>query len=246
MREAVDKSAPFLPERALAARLLSVFATAILLSSCAQLGGFSTDLPSGTKAYDIVPAPQASDVRDYRVGPLDTLSVTVFQEPDLTFKEMQIDAGGNLLFPLIGNVEASGKTAHQLSEEIASRLNQHYLKSAQVSVVVEQSASQHITVEGSVTAPGVYDINGTSSLLEAIARAKSPTRTAKLDQIVVFRTVDGKRMGAVFDLRKIRNGQAPDPELLGGDVVVVGFSAVKGAFRDFLSAAPLVTAFRYY
>jgi polysaccharide biosynthesis/export protein len=224
----------------------SLALTAILLCGCTQLGNFSTALPSGDKAYALVPPAQGNGARDYHVGPLDTLSVTVFQEPDLTFKEIQVDAGGNLLFPLIGNVEASGKTAHELSQEIGSRLDQHYLRNAQVSVVVEQSASQHITVEGSVTQPGVYDINGNSSLLEAVALAKSPTRTAKLNQIVVFRTIGGKRMGAVFDLRRIRNGQDPDPELVGGDVVVVGFSAVKGAFRDFLSAAPLFNAFRLY
>jgi polysaccharide biosynthesis/export protein len=234
------------PRRAPLTYLAALLIPMFVLAGCTQLGGFKTDLPSGDKAYDIVPAPKSEDLRDYRVGPLDTLSVTVFQEPDLTFKEMQVDAGGNVLFPLIGNVEAGGKTAHEVSEEIARRLDEHYLKNAQVSVVVEESASQHITVEGSVTQPGVYDINGHSTLLEAIARAKSPTRTAKLNQVVVFRTVDGKRTGAVFDLSKIRNGQSPDPELLGGDVVVVGFSAVKGAFRDFLSAAPIFNAFRYY
>jgi polysaccharide export outer membrane protein len=44
----------------------------------------------------------------------------------------------------------------------------------------------------------------------------------------------------VFDVNKIRAGEMPDPELLGGDVVVVGFSGIKGAFRDFLKSAPLL------
>ena len=92
----------------------------------------------------------------------------------------------------------------------------------------------------------MYDISGSSTLLEAIARAKSPTRVARLDQVVVFRMINGQRAGAVFDLRKIRDGEAPDPQLQGGDIVVVGFSAVKGAFRDFLSAAPLLSLFQIF
>lgn len=83
-----------------------------------------------------------------------------------------------------------------------------------------------------------------ATLLEALARAQSPTDTARLDQVVVFRTVAGQRMGAVFDLRRIRVGLDADPRILGGDTVVVGFSQVKGLFRDFLSAAPLLAVFR--
>jgi polysaccharide export outer membrane protein len=48
----------------------------------------------------------------------------------------------------------------------------------------------------------------------------------------------------VFNLNHIRQGRSPDPEILGGDVVVIGYSAIKGAFRDFLSAAPALAAFR--
>ena len=91
--------------------------------------------------------------------------------------------------------------------------------------------------------PGVYDIAGPTTLLGALARAKSPTQVAALDEIVVFRTVNGQRMGARFDLRRIRNGLDPDPQILGGDVVVVGFDSLKGAFRDVLQAAPFFNVF---
>lgn len=205
----------------------------------------STALPRGTNAYAVFPPATADgERRDYHIGPLDVLSITVFQEPDLSFKETQVDASGSLLFPLIGDVRAAGKTANELSREIAAGLSQKYLVNPQVSVVVASSVSQRVTVEGSVAEPGVYEISGSSTLLEAVARAKSPTRTAKLDEVVVFRMVGGQRMGAVFNLAHIRAGRAPDPELLGGDVVVIGFSFVKGAFRDFLASAPLLAVFR--
>lgn len=204
-------------------------------------------LPRGAAAYAVIPPPEAdTEVHAYEIGPLDTLRVTVFQEPDLSFAEIPVDASGTLALPLVGTITAAGKTAAELSGEIANRLNADYLVDAQVSVAVVSSASQHVTVEGNVVQPGVYEINGSSTLLQALAIARSPTPVAKLDQVVVFRMVDGRRMGAVFDVNAIREGRAPDPELLGGDVVVVGFSFIKGAFRDFLKAAPFFNVFRYF
>jgi len=142
---------------------LAVFT--ISVSVAAFVSGCSTpvspSLPRAQAAYDVIPAAASNaPEREYKIGPLDVLSVTVFQEPDLSFKELQVDASGNLLFPLIGDVHAAGKSAADLSHEIASRLGRKYLINPQVSVVVVSSESQHVTVEGDVTEPGVYDING--------------------------------------------------------------------------------------
>jgi len=59
----------------------------------------------------------------------------------------------------------------------------------------------------------------------------------------VFRTVDGQRLGGRFDLTEIRAGRMPDPQLVPGDVVVVGFSSLRGIYRDILQLAPLVGTF---
>jgi polysaccharide export outer membrane protein len=205
------------------------------------------DLPRGASAYSVIPAPDAeASMAAYRIGALDVLKVTVFQEPDLSFDQMQVDASGNVSLPLIGMVRAEGKTAAELSSEIASKLGSQYLVNPQVSVAVASSVSQNVTVEGNVTQPGVYAINGTSTLLQALAQAQSPTDVAKLDQVVIFRNIDGRRAGAVFDVKAIREGRAADPQVLGGDVIVVGFDALKGAFRDFLRTAPFFNLFRYF
>lgn len=220
---------------------------AMMLSGCISR---PPSLPVGSDAYAVI-APPSADARpdDYAIGPLDTLQVTVFQEPDLSFEKIQVDAAGNLSFPLIGTVHAQGKTASTLGAEIADALGQKYLVNPQVTVLVSSSISQRFTVEGQVTQPGVYEVTGTTTLLEALARAQSPTRTAKLNEIIVFRTVGGQRMGAVFDLKQIRRGDAPDPQILGGDVIVVGYSQLQGAWQDILRAAPLAAfanAFRAF
>jgi len=222
---------------------------ALIIPLALSLGGcFSpSGLPNGEAAYKLMPPEDPSGPRHpYLIGPEDKISIRVFQEPDLTFDEIQVDSGGNINFPLIGEVPASGKTPNELGAVISSRLAQSFIRTPQVVVGVVQSVAQRVTVSGNVIKPGVYEIAGTSSLLDAISRAEGLTRVAVKDQIVVFRIVEGQRTGAVFNLAQIEQGKAPDPQILGGDKIVVGFSAIKGTYRDILSAAPLFNIFRRY
>lgn len=179
-----------------------------------------------------------SAVDEYRIGPLDELSITVFQEEDLSLEEVPVDASGNILFPLIGLVEASGKTSRQLAELIAQKMASRYLVDPQVLVNVAKSSSQVVTVEGQVTRPGRFDITGQMTLLTAIASAQGPTDTARLNEVLVFRTISGQRYAARFDLQAIRDGRAEDPLIRGNDIVVVGASQAKAIFRDILTALP--------
>lgn len=219
-------------------------ATLGLLSGCASSNAPSS-LPRGPAAYRSL-APAAADVRadNYRIGTLDTLDISVFQEPDLSSKAVQVDAAGNISLPLIGTVPAAGLTASQFSRALEQRLGTRYLEHPQVTVSVASSVSQKVVVQGEVTEPGVYDIKGGTTLLEALSRAKGETRVAALKQVTVFRTVSGQRMGAVFDVAAIRRGDASDPEVVGNDVIIVGYSPARGAWRDLLLAAPLLNVFR--
>lgn len=175
---------------------------------------------------------------EYRIGPLDELSITVFEEPDLSLEEVPVDAGGNIQFPLIGLVEAGGKTTREVSVLIAQRLAEQYLIDPQVLVNVSKSSSQIVTVEGQVTRPGRFEVTGQSTLLTAIASAAGPTLKARTDEVLVFRTINGERFAAKFDLRAIRDGRAEDPLIRGNDIVVVGASSAKGLYQDILTALP--------
>ena len=213
-------------------------ATAFFLPSCA-----STNLPTGAEAYDIIPAP-SSQIRaaDYKIGPLDVLKVTVFQEEDLSFEEVPVDASGNVLFPLIGQVSVMGKTSTELASDIADRLGRRYLVDPQVSIIVSQSASQKVTVEGAVEKPGVYPIEGQTTLLQALAMAQGPTEIARLNEVIIFRTKDDGVYAAQFDLKAIRRGEQPNPEITGRDIVVVGSSFAKALFKDVLQLSPALAS----
>ena len=87
-------------------RCFCVLILATLLASCAS----TVNAPTGAEAYKIMPAAREDDsVLDYEIGPLDKISVRVFQEPDLSVDQLQVDAAGNIFFPLIGQVREIGR-----------------------------------------------------------------------------------------------------------------------------------------
>lgn len=211
-------------------------AAGLMISGCA-----STNLPQGPEAYEIIPAPSSqATMSEYRIGPLDVLKITVFQEPDLSLEEVPVDASGNILFPLIGQVSVTGKTSTELSSLIGERLGERYLVDPQVSTIVSSSATQNVTVEGAVKKPGVFPLQGPTTLLQAMAMAEGPTQTAKLGEIIVFRRKQDGVYAAQFNLDDIRKGRADNPEILGSDIVVVGNSFAKQLFRDFMQLSPLL------
>ncbi len=227
-------------------RQLMLALACLVLAGC-QRSLQSEGLPTGQAAYDIAPpADTSGKLQAYRIGPGDTISVSVFQEPDLSNDKVQVDDVGRIQLPLAGDILAAGLTAPELSAVVAERLGRDYIRRPQVVVSVVSTREQTVAVEGQVKLPGVYKVGPSDTLLSAIARAQSPTNVARLDEVIVFRTVNGRRLGARFDLNQIRAGQAADPQILGGDVVVVGYSSLKGVYRDILQAAPLLNVFTQF
>jgi len=229
-------------------RLAFIAALVTFLAACSS-APIAADIPRGAAAYQNFPtAANAEASKAYRLGPLDTVNIVVFEEPELSTAPgsngTAIDASGNLAMPLVGSIRAAGKTADELAADIAHQLGRKYLVRPQVSVTVVSSVSQKITVQGEVTEPGVYEIKGPTTLLEAIALAKGESKVAKLREVVVFRTVNGQRYGGLFDVASIRRGVAQDPQVRGNDIVVVGISHAKTLWRDVVSATPILNVMR--
>jgi polysaccharide export outer membrane protein len=218
----------------------------LLVSACGGGQQVSTTLPRGAAAYNLMPSAGSSTATaaDYKISPFDTVEISVYGEQDLSVKGQQIDSAGLLSLPLVGPIQASGKTASELGHEIERLYAQKYLRNPQITVSVDKSVSQKVTVQGEVTSPGVYELKGPTTLLETLSLAKGEQRTAKLEQVVVFRSINGQRMGAVFDVKQIRAGVANDPQILGNDVVVVGYSEARRFWEDIRSVLPLFNTFR--
>jgi polysaccharide export outer membrane protein len=183
-------------------------------------------------------AVQQASISDYQIGALDKLNILVFQVKDLTVENLQVDASGQILLPLIGSVIAKGKTTTQLSAEIADKLRTSYMQSPQVSVTVADTASQKVTVEGAVNEAGVFELKGRTSLLEAVARAKGASKAANLRRVSIVRSVAGVAHAATFDLAAIGEGKARNPEVIANDVVIVDTSKSKSFWHGLIEVMP--------
>jgi polysaccharide export outer membrane protein len=182
---------------------------------------------------------------EYRIGPQDLLEVSVFLNQDLK-REVRVNTVGQISLPLIGSVQAGGKTVQELETDLTAAYGKSYLQNPQVNVFIKEFTSQRVTLEGSIAKPGIYPITGRTSLLQAIAIGGGTQALANETSVVVFRVVKGQRMAAVFDLKQIRSGQAEDPEIFGDDIVVVDKSQVKSTFRAVIESLPLVNFFTVY
>jgi len=195
--------------------------------------------PSGPAFADASAPPVAAGVPGgYRLGPLDTLSVRVFNEPSLTLEEQAIDQSGRFSMPLVGFVEAAGRTAEEVQADITARLNRRFLRDAQVSVAVVKAINYTFTVDGEVKRPGVYQIPGRITLSQAVALGEGPSQDARLDDIVVIRQIGAQRYAARFSLADIQTGRFPDPEVRQADTVVVGLSRTSRLFSTLLGILP--------
>ena len=215
---------------------------ATLLAACSTTPALDTTTSEYVVAESgVLPAPGIADmsgrVRDYVIGPYDRLAINVFGIEGLQDREVQADAAGRISFPLAGTIEAAGMTPMQLQNAVRERLQAAYVRDPQVTVNLLEVRSQIVTVEGEVGQPGLYPVLGDMTLLKSIATAQGLEEYAE-DNIVIYREVDGVKYAAVYNIKAIRVGNYADPEVYGGDIVVVGESAQKRRFDRVLAAAP--------
>jgi len=223
----------------------AVLAAAAMISGCQPT--LNSQLPTGQVAYDNLAVSQADAVSSQvLLQPRDKIGVNVFEEPNLSTEEAVVDPAGNVSLPLIGEVRAAGLSPAELARQIEQAYGARYLRDPHVNVVLVEGAPRVVAVEGQVKEAGVFEVQEGYTLLTALALAGSPIETAKLDEILIFREKGGERLGGRFNLTDIRAGRAADPAILPGDTVVVGYSQVRGAYLDFLKAAPIFGAFARY
>jgi polysaccharide export outer membrane protein len=223
--------------------LIGAFGVAcvVLLTACAETRG-------GTIPYDrALGTPDEPKIEtldaDYKILPTDKLAIKVFKSDELT-GDYDVDLAGNIALPLIGEVQAATLTTTQLDQKLTEKLGEKYFQHPDVSVSVKESTKRAVTVDGAVQQGGTYPVGGSLSLIQAIALAHGTTEDANARRVAVFRTIGGQRQAAAFDLTAIRRGQAPDPQIYPGDIVVVDGSAIKAFQKQLFQTVPLLSIFR--
>jgi polysaccharide export outer membrane protein len=135
-------------------------------------------------------------------------------------------------------------TTAELDDRLTQLLGQKYFEHPDVSVAIKESRGHVVTVDGAVGQAGQYPVAGPMTLVQAVALARGTRDDANPRRVAVFRTIDGQRQAAAFDLTAIRRGQAPDPRIYAGDIVVVDGSRIKAVQRQIFSSVPLLGFFR--
>lgn len=229
-----------------------MFRTFLLaVTGLALLGGCAKNEPiRSTPDLTVVetvalPAPGREDLvapdRPSFIGPLDTINVEVFNTPELT-RDVLVDSGGRVSIPLVGTIDVNGLTAPEVASRIDAGLRGKYVRDPQVTVTIKGSVSQVVTVDGSVERPGAYPVTNQSTLMRTLAQSGGLTEFAKVDDVVILRTVGQKRMAGLYNIGQIRRGAYTDPAIYPNDVVVVGDSPARRRFRDFIAVAPILAA----
>lgn len=213
----------------------------VLVSGCANTrGGPIAYAPVNFNAPDSAELPLA--IQQYRINPLDTLSITVFQMPNLS-GDYQVDLSGSIDLPLIGTLTVRDKTVEELAAQLRTTYGAKYLNNPQVQVAAKAVNPQTITVDGSVGKPGIYPVRGKMTLMQAVAMASGTTELANPRRVAIFREINGKRQAAAFDLESIRKAQMEDPVVYGNDIIVVDGSDSRSSFRDVIRSMPLLSIF---
>ncbi len=174
----------------------------------------------------------------YKIGPQDELEIAVFRVKEFS-RKIQVADNGTINMPLIGEVQAAGKTTREVEQELTRRLGAKYLQNPQVSVSVKEYNSQRVTVEGAVVKPGVFPLRGHMTLMQTISTAGGLNKFASTEVMVFRQQAGGRRAGARFEIEKIRTGAVADPKIVAGDMVVVPNSTSKQAFEVFIRMIPL-------
>ena len=148
-----------------------------LLSATA---GAQTATPPSTQ----LPSVSASGAPDYVIGPQDVLKITVFDEPTMS-GTYRVDTDGSFQYPMLGRVAAAGRSVRDMEQMLRTKLEDGYIKRAQVAVDVDQFRSRSVFIVGEVRSPGKYPMSGQMSLIEALAAAGSTTPTASPEVLIL-------------------------------------------------------------
>lgn len=157
---------------------------------------------------------------EYRLQPGDIVEVSVWKEQDLQ-RDLLVSPDGRVSFPLVGHLQAAGKTVEALNQEFIRKLAV-YIPEPSVTVLLKDTAGSRFFVIGKVNRPGQYPMNQPVTVLQALSMAGGTTTYAKTEDIKVVRSAD-TQSAIPFNYDDIKDGEklTQNIRLQSGDVVVV-------------------------
>ena len=156
---------------------------------------------------------------EYLLGPGDKLRIEVYKDPQMS-QSLQIRPDGKVTLPLVGDLEASGRTPVQLRDTVTRALKE-YMNNPVVTVIVVEATAATAFVVGGVTHPGAVPVLGHLTVLQALAMAGGLTDFADRKNIRVLRKGVGGMQSIPFNYKDAIKGSVPSVDLRAGDTIVV-------------------------
>ena len=203
---------------------LSAILVLMSVGLAAQTGSApATDLPpaQSSQSVEAVSPPKPHD-DSFVIGNDDVLAINVWKEPDVS-RSIPVRSDGKISLPLVGELQAAGRSPLKLEQDIAARLK-NYIAEPEVTVIVQQINSQKFNILGQVSRPGSYPINNSATVLDAIAQAGGFRDFAKQKNIYVLRqNPDGTQTRMPFNYKEVVKGKNPaqNIKLQSRDTIVV-------------------------
>jgi polysaccharide biosynthesis/export protein len=207
--------------------LVSVAIMLLLSTGLWAQAGSKNAAAANSNAAQVSPAPDASTASkphddSFVIGNDDVLAINVWKEPDIS-RSIPVRSDGKISLPLVGEVQATGRTPLKLEQDIAAKLK-NYIAEPEVTVIVQQINSQKFNILGQVNRPGTYVITNSVTVLDAIAVAGGFRDFAKQKNIYILRqNADGTQTRMPFNYKEVVKGQnaAQNIKLLPRDTIVV-------------------------
>jgi polysaccharide export outer membrane protein len=172
----------------------------------------STTAAAPTQASTPAGMPLANDV-SYVIGPSDELSVSVWEQPDLS-KAVPVRPDGKISLPLVNDIQAAGKTPMQLMSALVEKYATLGVKSPLVTVTVTAIKSQFIYILGAVGHPGTFPLVPGMTVVQAIASSGGLTLFAKQTKIEIRRVENGQTVRLPFNYKEVMKGVHPEQDIV--------------------------------
>jgi len=178
----------------------------ILLVSTVHLSGQVAEVPPQAPIASLAQATQKPHDASFIIGNDDLLTINVWKEPDIS-RSIPVRSDGRISLPLVGELQASGRTPLQLEQDISSKLK-NYIAEPEVTVMVQEIHSQKFNILGQVTKPGSYPLDLATTVLDAIAAAGGFKDFANEKGIYILRvTPGGGQQRLAFNYKKVIKGK---------------------------------------
>lgn len=157
----------------------------------------------------------------YLIQPGDALQISVWREEGLE-KEVLVRPDGGLSFPLVGDIQASGKSVAQLQTEISEKLSK-YIPDPSVTVAIQKLEGNNVYVIGKVTRPGIFPMRSRLDVVQVLSMAGGMTPYAAANKVKILRREGNRQTAIEFAYGDIEKGENLEQNIIlqAGDVVIV-------------------------